>query len=137
MRVAVVGHIEWVTHGRAPFIPAAGQIVHLANPLEQPAGGGAVSAAALARMGAEVSFYTAVGSDGRAAPVLEALGVRVLGTARNVPQTRAVTMTDPAGERTIVVEGPNLHPTIDDPLPWDELAEHDGVYFTGMDPGTL
>ena len=59
MRIAVIGHIEWVTHGRAPFIPAPGQIVHLTDPLEEPAGGGAVSAVGLARMGAEVSFYTA------------------------------------------------------------------------------
>ena len=59
------------------------------------------------------------------------------GAPRDAHQTRAVTMTDPAGERTIVVIGPNLHPDADDPLPWDELADVDGVYFTGLDPRTL
>lgn len=137
MRVAVIGHIEWTTHGRAPFIPAPGQIVHLSDPLEEPAGGGAVSAVGLARMGAETSFYTALGSDGRSAPILERMGVTVQGAPRDAHQTRAVTMTDPAGERTIVVTGPNLHPDADDPLPWDRLADVDGVYFTGLDPRTL
>jgi ribokinase len=137
MRIAVIGHIEWVTHGRAPFIPAAGQIVHLTDPLDEPAGGGAVSAVGLVRMGAEVSFYTALGSDGLAAPILTRLGVSVLGAQRTQRQTHAVTMTDPSGERTIVVAGPNLHPTVDDPLPWDELGSFDGVYFTGLDPRTL
>jgi ribokinase len=46
-------------------------------------------------------------------------------------------MRDPDGERTICVIGDNLHPTADDPLPWDELGECDGVYFTGGDPRTL
>jgi ribokinase len=137
MHVAVIGHIEWTTHGRAPFIPAPGQIVHLTDPLEEPAGGGAVSAVGLARMGAETSFYTAIGSDGRSAPILQSMGVTVHGAPRDVPQTRAVTMTDPAGERTIVVTGPNLHPDADDPLPWGALADVDGVYFTGLDPRTL
>jgi len=88
-------------------------------------------------MGAETSFYTALGSDGRSASILESMGVTVQGAPRDVHQTRAVTMTDPAGERTIVVTGPNLHPDADDPLPWDRLADVDGVYFTGLDPRTL
>ena len=58
MRVAVIGHIEWTTHGRAPFIPAPGQIVHLTDPLEEPAGGGAVGAVRVqpirVRLGAQV-----------------------------------------------------------------------------------
>jgi ribokinase len=137
MRLAVIGHIEWVTHAAAPFIPGPGEIVHLTDPLEEPAGGGAVAAAALARMGAEVSFYTALGCDGRSAPFLEARGVRVLGAPRERPQTQAVTMSDPTGERTIVVVGENAHPTADDPLPWEELESCDGVYFTGEDPRTL
>ncbi|MGZ4431720.1 MAG: ribokinase, partial [Gaiellales bacterium] len=77
MHLAVIGHIEWVTHALAPFIPGPGEIVHLTDPLEEPAGGGAVASAALVRMGARVSFYTALGSDGRSAPLLEARGVRV------------------------------------------------------------
>ena len=61
MRIAVVGHVEWLIFTRAPFVPRPGEIVHLEDPLEQPGGGGAVSAVALARMGADVTFYTALG----------------------------------------------------------------------------
>ena len=78
-----------------------------------------------------------MGSDGLSAPILQRMGVTVLGAPRTARQTHAVTMTDPGGERTIVVAGPNLQPTADDPLPWDELAAFDGVYFTGLDPRTL
>jgi ribokinase len=137
LRLAVIGHVEWVIHTDAPFIPEPGEIVHLKNPLEQPAGGGAVTAAALARHGAEVTFYTALGRDTPTKPALEALGVRVLAAERPVPQTRALVMRDPAGERTIAVIGENLHPTADDPLSWEELGSFDGVFFTGMDPRTL
>jgi ribokinase len=137
LRLGVIGHVEWTIHTDAPFIPRAGEIVHLKNPLEQPAGGGAVTAAALARKGAEVSFFTALGQDAVTRPALEALGVRVLAAARPIPQTRALVMRDPGRERTIAVVGENLHPTADDPLPWEELGSLDGVYFTGMDPRTL
>jgi ribokinase len=136
-RVAVIGHVEWVTFARAPFVPLPGQIVHLEDPLDQPGGGGAVSAVALARMGAEVTFYTALGRDVPAAEALEAFGVRVCAARRDRGQTRVLALVDPAGERTLYVIGENDHPTADDPLPWDELAGMDGVYFTGQDPRTV
>jgi ribokinase len=137
MKLAVIGHVEWVTHTDAPFIPPAGEIVHLSNPLTQPAGGGAVSAAALVRMGAEVIFFTACGSDVPLVEAMAELGVRTYAAPRPVPHTKALVMRDPNGERTICVVGENLHPTADDPLPWDELDSCDGVYFTGDDPRTL
>jgi ribokinase len=136
-RLAVIGHVEWVTHTDAPFIPAPGEIVHLSSPLSQPAGGGAVTAAALVRAGAEVSFFTAAADDVPVVEELERLGIRVLAAPRPAPQTRCLVMRDPGGERTICVVGENLHPTAEDPLPWDELAQCDGVYFTGGDPRTL
>jgi ribokinase len=137
LNLAVVGHVEWVTHTDAPFIPPAGEIVHLTHPLTEPAGGGAVTAAALARMGARVTFFTAAGDDVPLVEWMGELGVRVLAARRDLPHTRALVMRDPTGERTICVVGPNLQPTADDPLPWDELAGCDGVYFTGQDPRTL
>ena len=136
-RIAVVGHVEWVIHTDAPFIPPAGEIVHLTNPLEQPAGGGAVTAVALARMGAEVTFLTAVGTDVPVVSGLEELGVRMRAVERPARHTRALVMRDPSGERTIAVIGDNLQPTAADPLPWDLLHEMDGAYFTGSDPATL
>ncbi len=137
LKLAVVGHVEWVTHADAPFIPSAGEIVHLTDPLVQPAGGGAVTAAALARMGAEVSFFTAAADDVPLVEELERLGIRVLAAPRPAPHTRGLVMRDLSGERTICVIGENLHPTADDPLPWGELSAASGVYFTGRDPRTL
>ena len=56
---------------------------------------------------------------------------------RAQPQNRVTTVSDPDGERTILVHGPNAHPTLDDPLDWDELAGFDGVFYTGDDPRTV
>ena len=137
MRLAVIGHVEWVTFARAPFVPAAGEIVHLEEPFSQPGGGGAVTAVALARMGADVTFYTALGNDGRSQPVLEAYGVRVEAALRDRPQTEVLALLDPAGERTLFVVGENDAPLAGDPLPWDEIAAMDGCYFTGYDPETV
>lgn len=137
LKLAVIGHVEWVTFATAPFVPAAGEIVHLADPLDQPGGGGAVSAVALARMGADVSLYTALDPAGPAAEMLQAYGVRVLAADRQRPQTRVLALVDPQGERTLYVIGENEAATADDPLPWDELAACDGCYFTGYDPRTL
>jgi ribokinase len=137
VRLAVIGHVEWVTFARAPFFPAAGEIVHLEAPFSQPAGGGAVTAVALARMGADVTFYTALGNDGRSRPVLEQHGVHVEAALRDRPQTEVLALLDPAGERTLYVVGENDAPVAGDPLPGDDIAEMDGCYFTGYDPETV
>jgi ribokinase len=137
MRLAVIGHVEWVTFTNAPFMPAAGEIVHLTDPFDQPAAGGTVSALALARMGADVTFFTTLGPDTNSATIIEGMGVRVVAAERTRPQTRVLAVVDPNRDRTLFVVGENDHPTADDPLPWDELAVMDGVYFTGQDPRTL
>jgi ribokinase len=137
LRLAVIGHIEWVTFANAPFVPGPGEIVHLTDPLPQPGGGGAVTAVALQRMGAQVTFYTALGSDQRARAPLERHGVRLEAVVRDRPQTEVLALVDSAGERTLYVVGENDAPTADDPLDWDELAGMDGCYFTGYAPATL
>jgi ribokinase len=137
LRLAVIGHIEWVTFAHAPFVPKPGEIVHLTDPLPQPGGGGAVTAVALQRMGAEVTFFTSLGSDGRARAPLERHGVRVEAAQRADPQTEVLALVDPQGERTLYVIGENDAARADDPLDWDALAEMDGCYFTGYDPETL
>ena len=58
----MVGHVEWVTHGHG-LMPAPGEIRCLADPFDEPAGGGGVSAAQVAKLGAEALFLTALGSD--------------------------------------------------------------------------
>jgi sugar/nucleoside kinase (ribokinase family) len=72
-RVAVVGHVEWLTHGRGRM-PLPGEITYLTEPIDEPAGGGGVSAVQVAKLGAECLYYTALGGDWvgrRAGEVLE------------------------------------------------------------------
>ncbi len=137
LRLAVIGHVEWVTFAHAPFVPGPGEIVHLTDPCSQPGGGGATTAVALRRMGAEVTFYTSLGSDGRARAPLERYGLRLEAAARAEPQTDVLALVDPAGERTLYVVGENDAPRAGDALDWDALAGMDGCYFTGYDPATL
>ncbi|MGA7704091.1 MAG: PfkB family carbohydrate kinase, partial [Solirubrobacteraceae bacterium] len=62
-KLAVVGHVEWVTFARVPHIAKAGEIVHAESPFEEPAGGGAVAAVQLARLAGESVLVTALGDD--------------------------------------------------------------------------
>ncbi len=135
----MIGHVEWVTHARGE-VPVAGQIVSLTDTFEEPAGGGAVTAAQMARMGATCRFYTAVGDDPfgvACAPLLAEHGIEVAPALRSQAQPRTLTIVDSSLERTILVTGGRISPTMDDPLPWGDLAAHDGVYFIGDDPRTL
>ncbi len=140
MRVAVVGHTEWVWFGTVDRIPAAGEIAHSSDDWEEPGGGGAVAAVQLAKLGGSCDFLTALGSDDlgdRAARELAALGVDVHAARRDDPTRRALTLVDPAGERTITTLGRRLAPSADDPLPWDRLDEADAVYVTAGDAGAF
>ena len=140
MRVAVVGHVEWVEFARVPHLPERGEIVHVSELWAEPAGGGAVAAVQLVRLAGGADFYAALGDDElgrRAARELEALGVRLHVSWRDEPQRRAFTHVDGAGERTITVIGDRLVPHGADPLPWEALARADAVYFTGGDEEAL
>lgn len=139
-RVAVIGHIEWLTHGIGPM-PAPGEITYLSEPFDEPAGGGGVSAAQVAKLGADCRFYTALGSDSlgeEAAERLTQIGVDVIAVRRDEPHTRAISsVIERGGDRAIVVIGRAASARIDDPLPWDDLAACDAAFFTGHDPQTL
>ncbi|MDP9067481.1 MAG: PfkB family carbohydrate kinase [Actinomycetota bacterium] len=140
MRAAVVGHVEWVTFMRVDHTPKVGDIVHAREWWEQPGGGGAGAAVQLAKLCGSCDFYTALGDDElgkRARNELSSLGVRVHAAVRNDPTRRAVTHVDEVGERTITVLGRRLEPAEADPLPWDQLARVDAVYFTAGDVGAL
>ncbi|MDQ3298299.1 MAG: PfkB family carbohydrate kinase, partial [Myxococcota bacterium] len=63
MRVAVVGHVEWVEFWRVDQVPRAGAIVQGTPLLAVPAGGGGVAAVQLARWGADAMLFTALGDD--------------------------------------------------------------------------
>ena len=62
-RVAVVGHVEWVDFVPVERFPAPGEILHARGAFTRAGGGGAVVAVALARLGAEVDFFCALGDD--------------------------------------------------------------------------
>jgi ribokinase len=139
MRVAVVGHVEWVEFARVSHLPSAGEIAHAEPLLEVPAGGGGVAAVQLARWGVGGPFFTALGDDPlgrRAHDELRARGVELRAAFRE-RQRRALTLVDPHGERTIVVLGDRLVPHAADALPWDELVTCDAVYVTGGDAAAV
>lgn len=138
MRAAVVGHVEWIEFGRVDHVPAPGEIVHVSESWQEPAGGGAVAAMQLCKLAGAATLYTALGDDeiGHGAKEgLAALGLRVEAVFRPEPQRRGFVHVDAAGERTITVIGSRMGPRGDDPLPWDELRETDGVYLTAGDAG--
>ncbi len=140
MRVAVVGHVEWVQFARVERVPSPGEIVHAGDHWEEAAGGGAVTAVQLARLAGAAELFTAFGDDElgrRAREELTALGLRVHALDRPEPQRRAFTFLDDDGERTITVIGRRLVPQEDDPLPWERLDGVDAVYVTGADAGAV
>ena len=140
MRVAVVGHVEWVEFVRGDHVPAAGEIVHATDSFQEPAGGGAVAAVQLARMAGGSTLLTALGQDGlakRSVERLAELDVRVDAASRKGPTRRAHTFLDSRGERTITTIGERLEPDRADPLDWSAMDGADGVYFTAGDDGAL
>jgi ribokinase len=139
VRVAVVGHVEWVDFVEVERFPRPGEILHATGASARPAGGGGVAAAVLAELGAEVDFFCALGDDfdGRAAAhQLAARGVRVHAAWRSEPTRRAITLLE-GGERTIVTIGDRLEPLGSDALEWDRLDGAEGVYFTAGDAEAL
>lgn len=140
MRIAVIGHVEHVTLGRVPALPAAGAILHLDAPRSLPGGGGGLAFFQLVRSHAEIHLFTAIGDDEAGAEVearLQLTGAELHLARRRSAHTRDVVLIPPDGDRTIVVVGDPLHPRIDDPLPWDVLATCDAAYYTAQDPRVL
>jgi ribokinase len=141
MRIAVVGHVEWVEFARVEHVPRPGEIVHALERWEEPAGGGAVAAAQLARLAGSCLFFTALGADelGRSSRAeLTRFGIDIRAIPDAEPTRRAFTYVDETGERTITVLGQKLLPRGGDSrLPWPELAGLDAVYFVSGDAEAL
>jgi ribokinase len=137
MRVAVVGHVEWVTFGLVDRVPRAGEIVNTSETWDEPAGGGAVAAVQLAKLAGACDLFTAVGDDeiGELSERgLTSLGLTVHAAIRDDKTRRAVALIDHGNERTIMTLGERLEPRGDDPLPWDRLDGVDLAYVTAGDP---
>ncbi len=141
MKVAVVGHVEWIRFAQVEHVAAAGEIVHSTDDWEQAGGGGGVAAIQLALLADEAWLFTALGADDlgrRAKSELESRGVRVVAAFEDRPSRWALTCVDESGERTITTVGPKLRPRgHDDRLPWHELASMDAVLFIAGDVDAL
>ncbi len=141
LRLAVVGHVEWVSFVGVDHLPRAGEILRASHSQDLAGGGGAVIAVQLAKLtGQRIPFFTALGRDRigeQAAEQLEGLGLDLQVAWREGPSRRAVTFIDSSGERTITVIGERLSPTAADPLDWASLASMDGVFVTAADAGAL
>jgi ribokinase len=140
LRVAVVGHVEWIEFARVPHVPRPGEIVHASECWQEVGGGGAVASVQLAKLAGSAEFFTALAEDDlgrRAHQRLEELGVTVYASSRPGVHRRGFVHLDDDHERTITILGERLVPHGDDDLPWDRLAEVDAVYFTGGDVGAL
>jgi ribokinase len=141
VRLAVVGHVEWVEFARVEHMPRAGDIAHALETWEEAAGGGAVAAVQLANLNGSAMLFTSLGDDElgrRARAQLEEQGVTVHASVSREPQRRALTHIDGDGERTITVLGRKLLPEGDDgTLPWEELGRCDAVFFVSGDVAAL
>jgi ribokinase len=135
MRCAVVGHTEWTEFARVPHVPVAGEIVHAAPPLAEPAGGGAVVARQVALLNGRCDFFTALADDEtgrRTVERLRELGVDVHAQLTGDSSRRAWVHVDDAGERTITVLGDKL--VARGALP---LEGYDAVFFVAGNAAAL
>jgi ribokinase len=141
MRIAVVGHVEWIRFARVEETPRRGEIVHSTDQWEQAGGAGGVAAIQLALLADEAHLFTALGADELGARAQEELGSRgvIVHSATDERPTRwAFVHCDDEGERTITTVGPKLRPRgHDDSLPWHELASMDAVFFVAGDVDAL
>jgi ribokinase len=141
MRVAVIGHVEWIRFARVERMPSSGDIAHSTEEWEQAGGGGAVAAIQLALLADEATFFTVLGDDElgrRSREEIEGRGVRLHAVTEQRPQRWAFTHVDEVGERTITTVGPKQRPRgNDDRFPWHELGEMDAVLFIAGDTDAL
>jgi ribokinase len=141
VKLAVIGHQEWVTFLQVDALPRPGLISRAARSLEEPAGAGAVVAVQLTRLtGTRVPFFTALGRDAigrRSVERLRELGVDPHVAWREQPSRRGLSLVDHTGDRAITVIGERLTPTAEDPLPWELLQDCDGVFVSATDAAGL
>jgi ribokinase len=141
LRLAVVGHVEWVDFIPIARMPHRGEVIHAEGAFARAAGGGGVVAVVLAELGAHVDFICALGDDAlghAAAEQLTERGVTVHAAWRSgQPTRRALTLLEREGERTIVTVGERLEPLGQDDLDWDLLSRAEGAYFTAGDVAAL
>ena len=141
MRVAVVGHVEWIRFARVNRLPGPGRSRIRSTTGSRQVGQGPWRRSSsrswpTRRRCSPFSGTTSSGCAHGTSCFLGASGsTRCSSRRRRAGRSR--TSTTP-GERTISTVGPKLRPRgHDDRLPWHELAEHDAVYFVAGDVDAL
>ena len=137
LKLAVIGHIEWVTFLKVDKLPLAGEISHAKDGFEEAAGGAAVAAVQMARLINEpVDLITSLGKDNLGEKCYERLtqlGLNLKVAWREKPTRKAISLIGKAGERAITVIGERLQPIASDDLPWNDMKNYDGIFITATD----
>ena len=137
LKLAVIGHIEWVTFLKVDQLPLAGEISHAKDSFEEAAGGAAVAAVQMARLINEpVDLITSLGKDTYGEKCYERLtklGLNLKVAWREKPTRKGISLISKDGERAITVIGERLQPIASDDLPWSNLKNYDGIFITATD----
>tara|TARA_B100000965_G_scaffold51916_1_gene38635 strand:+ start:2039 stop:2881 length:843 start_codon:yes stop_codon:yes gene_type:complete len=137
LKLAAIGHIEWVTFLKVDKLPLAGEISHAKDCFEEAAGGTAVAAVQMARLiNGPVDLITSLGKDTYGKKCYESLtklGLNLKVAWREKPTRKAISLISKDGERAITVIGERLQPVASDNLPWSEMKNYDGVFITATD----
>ena len=137
LKLAVIGHIEWVTFLKVDQLPLAGQISHAKNCFEEPAGGAAVAAVQMARLiNGPVDLITSLGKDTYGEKCYERLsnlGLNLKVAWREKPTRKGISLISNDVERAITVIGDRLQPIASDDLPWSDMKNYDGIFVTATD----
>ena len=137
LKLAVIGHIEWVTFLKVDQLPIAGEISHANDYFEEAAGGAAVAAVQMARLINEpVDLITSLGKDNNGEKCYERLiklGLNLKVAWREKPTRKGISLISKDGERAITVIGERLQPIASDDLPWSDMKNYDGIFITATD----
>ncbi|WP_413678258.1 PfkB family carbohydrate kinase [Prochlorococcus sp. MIT 0916] len=137
LKLAVIGHVEWVTFLKVDQLPLAGQISHATDYFEDAAGGAAVAAVQMARLiNGPVDLITSLGKDNYGEKCYERLtqlGLNLKVAWRRKPTRKGISFISKDGERAITVIGERLQPIASDNLPWSDMKNYDGIFVTATD----
>ena len=137
LKLAVIGHVEWVTFLKVDQLQLAGHISHAENCFEEPAGGAAVAAVQMSRLiNGPVDLITSLGKDSfgeKCYERLTELGLNLKVAWREKPTRKGISLISKDGERAITVIGDRLQPIASDNLPWNEMKNYDGIFITATD----
>ncbi|WP_269606323.1 PfkB family carbohydrate kinase [Prochlorococcus marinus] len=137
LKLAVIGHVEWVSFLKVDQLPLAGEISHAKDSFEEAAGGAAVAAVQMARLiNGPVDLITSLGNDNYGEKCYERLtkiGLNLKVAWREKPTRKGISLISKDGERAITVIGERLQPIASDNLPWGDMQNYDGIFVTATD----